>query len=107
MPSNSTGHLAFPEVNWDALNKRWQNYQNYPTSVVCTWILEAPPQHIVQARFLHFVTEEDFDIITVSILKYLRYFDTNNLKIINVIKKVLHLFLLLLSSIFEDDSDSL
>ncbi|XP_068206457.1 uncharacterized protein [Palaemon carinicauda] len=64
-PGNSTGNLAFPEVNWDPITGIWQGYQFYPTAVKCTWILRAPPSHVLFAAFLYFDTEEDYDFVTI------------------------------------------
>ena len=69
VPGNSSEQLAFPEANWDTLNKRWQGYNQYPTSVVCNWVLRAPPQHVISAKFIHFDTEEDFDFVKVMFTK--------------------------------------
>ncbi|XP_071540162.1 uncharacterized protein [Panulirus ornatus] len=63
--ANSSGHLAFPEVNWDPTTGAWQSYQFYPTAVKCTWILRAPAAHVLTAAFLHFDTEQDYDYVTI------------------------------------------
>lgn len=63
--TNSSGHLAFPEANWDAHMGAWNNFQFYPTAVKCTWVLRAPPAHVLSAAFLKFDTEQDYDFVTI------------------------------------------
>ncbi|XP_042862094.1 procollagen C-endopeptidase enhancer 1-like [Penaeus japonicus] len=63
--SNSSGHLAFPEANWDAHVGAWTSFQFYPTAVKCTWVLRAPPAHVLSAAFLKFDTEQDYDYVTI------------------------------------------
>lgn len=65
-PENSSMHVAFPEVNWDAHSGTWSPYQYYPTSVHCTWVVRAPAAHVLVAMFVQFDTEQDYDFVTVS-----------------------------------------
>ncbi|XP_076034048.1 uncharacterized protein LOC143020942 isoform X2 [Oratosquilla oratoria] len=62
---NSTGRIAFPEPNYDQNTGLWHRYQYYPTRVKCSWVIRAPMDHVVTARFLHFDTEESYDYVVL------------------------------------------
>ncbi|XP_050707344.1 CUB and sushi domain-containing protein 3-like [Eriocheir sinensis] len=64
-PENSSLHVAFPEVNWDAHSGTWSPYQYYPTSVHCTWVVRSPAAHVLVAMFVQFDTEQDYDFVTI------------------------------------------
>ncbi|XP_047737996.1 uncharacterized protein LOC108681611 [Hyalella azteca] len=64
-PSNFTSHLAFPPANWDSALARWTNLLLYPTSVTCQWVIRAPHQHVIHAKFLKFDTERNYDFVHI------------------------------------------